>query len=863
MSGTPLPAASARLAAEARLAERRLAPILPCDAPLAVVAVAVGLGAVGAIVGAPLDVRPEFLASLSAVVLGVWFVEWRLAGDGGVCRPLLTAVALLAAAWAGASWRTFRDDEVGRFAPEDRGPVAIEVVALGMPRHYAASPASPFRAIPAEERTVLVTRATSLRDGVAWRPVSGRCQLTVAGRRLEGITPGTRLLVFGQLSAPPPARNPGETDARRRARAERCLAWVWTEAPECLAVAAREDPGPMRRLVSATQRWAADSVERRFDPDIAPLARAVALGEIGALGEEVLDAFRKTGTIHLLVVSGFHVALVAGLLPGLAALGLAPRRGAWAAALGLASLYVAVVGAEPPALRAGVVVAALAVAAAVGRRAAGLNSFGAAAVAVFAASPGAWLAPGTRLSFLAAGTLLACGAYVARRRAKPAAPIDRLIESARSPAGRLARRWVRGMTLALGASLAVQGVVGPMVASEFHMISPAAAPLSLLAGPLLSATLVACLATLLFDAAAALAAPIGAVAWSVGLLADAGGAIGSIAAAGFERVVTSAAELPAAGFWVAGPPAWWPALWVGWLATAALVALYAPRYSPAVTRLGLATIAAAFVGPLAAIATRGDALRCSFLAVGHGAAVLLEPASGGAVLVDAGALADPERVADTVARALWARGVHRLDAVIVTHADSDHYNALPGLLERMPIDVVFTTTRTFPSVVAADDRSGPAELWRRLADAGVSVRTLVAGDRLPLGETVLEVLHPDDVGVADTDNANSLVLGVEHRGRRVLLPGDLEGLGLRRLLAQEPFDCDVLLAPHHGSAASDPEGFAAWCRPEHVILSSGQPRETTALSYRESGAGVVSTHDAGMVTTELGPSGVSLSVFRR
>lgn len=70
----------------------------------------------------------------------------------------------------------------------------------------------------------------------------------------------------------------------------------------------------------------------------------------------------------------------------------------------------------------------------------------------------------------------------------------------------------------------------------------------------------------------------------------------------------------------------------------------------------------------------------------------------------------------------------------------------------------------------------------------------------------IEVLHPPRRGVLGSDNANSIVLDIEYQGRRVLLTGDLETPGLDDLLAEAPLDTDVLLAPHHGSAFSDPPG---------------------------------------------------------
>ena len=86
-------------------------------------------------------------------------------------------------------------------------------------------------------------------------------------------------------------------------------------------------------------------------------------------------------------------------------------------------------------------------------------------------------------------------------------------------------------------------------------------------------------------------------------------------------------------------------------------------------------------------------------------------------------------------------------------------------------------------------------------------------------DCLVEVLHPPRRGILGSDNANSLVLAVEYRGRRIVLPGDLESPGLDDMLAEEPRRCDVLMAPHHGSRKSNSPGLAAWCKPRWVVFS--------------------------------------------
>ena len=126
-----------------------------------------------------------------------------------------------------------------------------------------------------------------------------------------------------------------------------------------------------------------------------------------------------------------------------------------------------------------------------------------------------------------------------------------------------------------------------------------------------------------------------------------------------------------------------------------------------------------------------------------------------------------------------------------------------------------------------------------------------------------QVFHPLVGDTGGSDNARSIVLAIEYAGRRVLLPGDLESPGLEDLTAQLPYDCDLLLAPHHGSARSDPPGFAAWSQPEWVIVSGGIGSDTASAgaSYMASGAEVLRTAESGMIEVTLGARDTSVATF--
>ena len=238
---------------------------------------------------------------------------------------------------------------------------------------------------------------------------------------------------------------------------------------------------------------------------------------------------------------------------------------------------------------------------------------------------------------------------------------------------------------------------------------------------------------------------------------------------------------------------------------------------------------------------------------------MLELPGGQTLLYDAGSLGSPEGASRTIAAFLWERGISRIDAIVLSHADVDHYNAVPGLLERFPTGVVYVAPPMFGGQQQVLGPTTAPEILRQVIDGqGVPLREIWMTDRLDVGDPRIEITvhHPPRSGVAGRDNANSVLLTIEFAGRHILLPGDLESPGLESVTADPPLDVDVLLAPHHGSAGSDPPGFAAWCRPDWVVIS-GRRSSRTGLanrSYQSAGARLIHTAELGAAVFSITPA---------
>jgi competence protein ComEC len=284
-------------------------------------------------------------------------------------------------------------------------------------------------------------------------------------------------------------------------------------------------------------------------------------------------------------------------------------------------------------------------------------------------------------------------------------------------------------------------------------------------------------------------------------------------------------------------------------------------------RWQLAGLAAWILVGLTPFMMRGwtrSGLDCTVVAVGHGECVLLQGPGGETLLYDAGGIGSPEYATQSIASVLWDRGITHIDGIVISHSDTDHYNAIPGLLERFSVGTVYVSPVMFRSLDDTD--RGPKVLLDAIHSAGVPIREIWSGDRLHVGPDVtVQVLHPPRKGVVGSDNANSVTLGVQYAGRRILLPGDLESPGIDDVMAEAPYDCDLLLAPHHGSRRSDPPGFSAWSTPEWVVLSGGGGEQAAPVihTYEEAGAGVFVTNEVGAVQFKVKPdSQLQIATFR-
>lgn len=183
---------------------------------------------------------------------------------------------------------------------------------------------------------------------------------------------------------------------------------------------------------------------------------------------------------------------------------------------------------------------------------------------------------------------------------------------------------------------------------------------------------------------------------------------------------------------------------------------------------------------------------------------------------------------DITAAALEAEGITRLDAVIITHMDSDHVGGLKKLLKSdIRPDHIYVPSFFLPE---EEDKEHPAVKAADKQD--MEVEYLQAGDTLPLGKGSVTVIGPL-VPAEDKEDNNSLVMLAEAAGGRILLAGDMEFPEESSLLSAGVIPAaDVLKVANHGDGDATSEAFLLTVQPRAAVISTSTEEKPSTPAPR-------------------------------
>jgi competence protein ComEC len=571
---------------------------------------------------------------------------------------------------------------------------------------------------------------------------------------------------------------------------------------------AESPPSMLEKMHARASR----SIDRVFGAD-APMAKALLIADQHEIPIEMRDRYARAGMVHMLSISGLHVAIIAGAMLLLLEAMHIPRGIASVIGVALTAFYVAIIGAPPPAVRSAGMLAMVA----------------ASKLTQRPTSPWAALAVGALAPLIQPCTVLDLGYQLS------VVGIAGLIAS-----GKLARRIIpkekpssrKKIHKELLTSIVATIVTAPLIAWYFGRISLIAPVANLVAGPVISL-----LQPTLFVALAV--APLGPAAK---LFADAAHPM----LAAFDGIATIASSIPGASVDVV------PSLTTvvaGAFAVVSFVVACVSRYFVRPAVCCIAALSAVMWSPAIRLPYRG-AFEMHVLDVGQGDAILVRTDRGRWILFDAGRIwksgdAGRSRIIPYV----MSRG-GTLEAFVLSHAHADHIGGAGSVIRALHPQLFWDAA--FPQ------GSGVYASALRTADsAGTVWKRVHPSDTMRVDGVLVRFLAPDSAWTASLGDPNeaSTIAVVEFGETRFLLMGDAER-DEEAWLVNHAFDqlhADVLKVGHHGSSTSSTDAFLAAVHPSLAVISVGvdnmygHPSADVLAALGRAGARTVRTDRSGTV----------------
>jgi len=696
----------------------------------------------------------------------------------------------------------------------------------------------------ADPVTSFYLKLTQVETTKGWANVAGTIRVWVDEPALA-LKAGDYIQAYCWLNRFKPPTNPGQFDVAAYLARRNVFVAASVKSSSSIELLKSGQAGTYIRLKRYLKQKTSTALLADVPPDQVSrsLIEALLLGQRANIDRETYAAFRKTGLLHFISLSGMHLGILIGIIWWLCTKAGLRKRGSAAVCIIAVTIFLMIVPARAPTVRAAIICYVFCMSFFFGRRHNPINTLALAAIILLMIRPTQLFEAGWQLSFACVlGILLFSERiYFFIHEIVAPLPLPKLSPKAK-PLLQMLSDTIYYLTRFFSVSFAAWLAGAGILLYHFHTITPLTCLWTVIVFPI-----VAGIVTLGFlKIVLAFLLPTAAVA--VGIIVT---GLADL----LVLVVTFISRLDFSYILIGAVPV---ALIIGYYCLIGFAAfVHIRRY--VVKKAICAVLAATIVVFLSATkwhSTHHSDLVLTCLDVGHGQAILAQAPFGSSILFDAGSLSK-NNVGDRIIMPfLNEAGLPGIDAIIISHNDIDHINAIPEVVEGAKVRTVYANNTFFSN---ADRWSTAKFLNETLLHKGHRIAHLNT-DSVTIGSAQMKVLWPTKSASEDqalTDNDKSLVVMITFAGRTILLTSDIEQQAQRKLLQAYPkLKADVLIGPHHGSVRTLEPAFLQQLEPDILICSCGRRAyESQAVVKRENTECFYTAAD-GAVTVRIGANGL-------
>jgi competence protein ComEC len=760
------------------------------------------LPAIGLIIGLVVQfyfVLPLFVWFVVLILSAILYLIWQFSAKFSI--SFLFAVVFLCFACLGSikliSYNRPASNDIRNILPEDFTFAHIKAQIISEPVIVEQGDWLFSKYSHSYPYTTFYAKVSDIKTATGWVKATGTIKFYIS-EAAKDVNAGYEIQAFCRLEKFSPPDNPGQFNTAEYMHRNNVYLSASAKTKDAVIILKTEKPKSLFNIKTKFREFAiAALLDDTEENNNMRLVEALLLGSRAKIDRKLYDDFIKTGLVHLVVLSGLNVGILAGCFWWLAKKAGLLHKGRSIACIIATIIFLLVVPAQSPTLRAGIMFIIFCLGRMFNRRSNLLNSIAASAIFLLLIRPMDFLDAGFQLSFAATiGIVLFCPLF-----------FNFLLK----PFERLNKTYfytILQIILGVFSTGCTAWLAVAMISIwHFNQIQlltavwtvPAAIPATVI---IILGTFKILLNPLLPTLAGGLAI---AIDFSAKVLSE---------------LVTIFAKVPFTQI-ITGKP-------LIYIVLVFYLLIFLWRFLPFCKRPVLnfiypAAIAFLFIAAFSINKFKNFGnLQLTVLSVGHGQAAFIKTADNKNFIIDAGSMSR-NNVGDNIVNPfLNYIAADKIDSVFISHDDIDHYNGLPEILNKHKCKNVYTTRQFIQSAAASVTDANLCEFIRLR-----NIPLCVTPEEISLGKTIISRLWPKDISDENslTDNESSLVLLIEYAGRRILLCSDITADVQNQLMNLYPqLDVDVIITPHHGSGRTLEPLFLNAFKPEFLITSCSEAR---------------------------------------